>query len=425
MKASSARKKPSQRLDPMQINQLLLPRFDEKAKKVARRAGQGPQRLARRRHRYRRLRCGHRRRVGQGRQGRHSGSPRNQSRRRARYARRQGYFDRSVVARPRTPPWSPVVWVCRAWRAAKPSAWTPRRSCSWPTARPSSRVTSSRSTARPVKCWPAQIATIGPDFDKEVDLVIAASWADEVRRLGVWANADYPKDADPGPQVRRAGHRPVPHRAHVLRSRASARRAPDDPQRQRRAAKLDAVKRAEVELEKRPDFKEFQLAAAAAKKAAKASVEVKEYEGALKKLLPLQRKDFEGIFKAMDGLPVIIRLIDPPLHEFLPSHDELLAEVTTMHVLGKKGKKVEGSRRDAGRRRVDARAEPDAGSARHPLGHHLPRHPEDASPRDLRSGLQHAGQGPRGEARSHDPADRPRQRTEGLAGRARKPSPRP
>src|SRR5512143_2398948 len=55
---------------------------------------------------------------------------------------------------------------------------------------------------------------------------------------------------------------------------------------------------------------------------------------------PLQRKDFEGIFQAMDGLPVIIRLIDPPLHEFLPSHDELLAEVTEMHVLGKKGKKV-------------------------------------------------------------------------------------
>jgi pyruvate,orthophosphate dikinase len=69
-------------------------------------------------------------------------------------------------------------------------------------------------------------------------------------------------------------------------------------------------------------------------------VEVKEYEGALKKLLPLQRKDFEGIFTAMDGLPVIIRLIDPPLHEFLPSHDELLEEVTEMKALGKKGKKL-------------------------------------------------------------------------------------
>ena len=45
-----------------------------------------------------------------------------------------------------------------------------------------------------------------------------------------------------------------------------------------------------------------------------------ERQGALKKLLPYQRKDFEGIFKAMNGLPVTVRLLDPPLHEFLP-HD--------------------------------------------------------------------------------------------------------
>ncbi len=48
--------------------------------------------------------------------------------------------------------------------------------------------------------------------------------------------------------------------------------------------------------------------------------DVEEREKALKKLLPFQRKDFEGIFKAMEGLPVTIRLLDPPLHEFLP-HD--------------------------------------------------------------------------------------------------------
>jgi pyruvate,orthophosphate dikinase len=45
----------------------------------------------------------------------------------------------------------------------------------------------------------------------------------------------------------------------------------------------------------------------------------KQFEGALKKLLPYQRKDFEKIFKAMDGLPVTVRLLDPPLHEFLPN----------------------------------------------------------------------------------------------------------
>ena len=42
---------------------------------------------------------------------------------------------------------------------------------------------------------------------------------------------------------------------------------------------------------------------------------------ALAKLLPMQRGDFEGLFREMDGLPVTIRLLDPPLHEFLP-HDE-------------------------------------------------------------------------------------------------------
>lgn len=53
---------------------------------------------------------------------------------------------------------------------------------------------------------------------------------------------------------------------------------------------------------------------------------------ALQKLLVSQQQDFEGIFEAMDGLPVTIRLIDPPLHEFLPSFDELLATVTELRM---------------------------------------------------------------------------------------------
>jgi pyruvate,orthophosphate dikinase len=50
-------------------------------------------------------------------------------------------------------------------------------------------------------------------------------------------------------------------------------------------------------------------------------------EKALEKLLPLQRGDFVGIFREMAGLPVTIRLLDPPLHEFLPSVDDLLSEL--------------------------------------------------------------------------------------------------
>ncbi len=57
-------------------------------------------------------------------------------------------------------------------------------------------------------------------------------------------------------------------------------------------------------------------------------------EAALNRLLPIQQKDFEGIFEVMAGKPVTIRLIDPPLHEFLPSHDELLVEVTELRVKG-------------------------------------------------------------------------------------------
>jgi pyruvate,orthophosphate dikinase len=53
----------------------------------------------------------------------------------------------------------------------------------------------------------------------------------------------------------------------------------------------------------------------------------KQFEGALKKLLPLQRGDFEGIFTAMDGLPVTVRLLDPPLHEFLPQDAASQAEM--------------------------------------------------------------------------------------------------
>ena len=63
----------------------------------------------------------------------------------------------------------------------------------------------------------------------------------------------------------------------------------------------------------------------------------RERQEALNKLLPMQREDFIGIFTAMKGLPVTIRLLDPPLHEFLPKHDELLEEVATLKAKGVKG----------------------------------------------------------------------------------------
>ena len=55
---------------------------------------------------------------------------------------------------------------------------------------------------------------------------------------------------------------------------------------------------------------------------------------ALDELLPLQRADFLGLFKAMDGFPVTIRTIDPPLHEFLPKREELMVEIARLEITG-------------------------------------------------------------------------------------------
>ena len=65
----------------------------------------------------------------------------------------------------------------------------------------------------------------------------------------------------------------------------------------------------------------------------------KDRRVALKKLLPLQRNDFIGVFRAMDGFPVTIRTLDPPLHEFLPSREELMVNIATLSIMGAKEKK--------------------------------------------------------------------------------------
>src|SRR5256885_12427584 len=64
----------------------------------------------------------------------------------------------------------------------------------------------------------------------------------------------------------------------------------------------------------------------------------KDRRAALKKLLPLQRNDFAGVFKAMDGLPVTIRTLDPPLHEFLPRREELMVDIATLSAMSTKQK---------------------------------------------------------------------------------------
>jgi pyruvate,orthophosphate dikinase len=70
---------------------------------------------------------------------------------------------------------------------------------------------------------------------------------------------------------------------------------------------------------------------------------------ALKKLLPMQRADFIGLFKAMDGLPVTIRLLDPPLHEFLPKREELMVEIAVLQATKPKSPKLKELRMLLGR----------------------------------------------------------------------------
>jgi pyruvate,orthophosphate dikinase len=152
------------------------------------------------------------------------------------------------------------------------------------------------------------IETIEPSLEEQTDLLTLLNWADEIcstsgirdlpdgwpdKGLQVWANADYPADA------RRA------------RSYGAV------------GIGLCRTEHMFFEQERLPIVQRMILAETSeARKAA------------LDELLPYQRSDFEGLFEAMDGCPVIIRLIDPPLHEFLPSLEELLEEVVTMQVKG-------------------------------------------------------------------------------------------
>jgi pyruvate,orthophosphate dikinase len=137
-----------------------------------------------------------------------------------------------------------------------------------------------------------QLETMIPDFNDPYLLKVLA-WADEFRKLGVWANADYPRDAQ---RARDYGAEGIG---------------------------LCRTEHMFFEQERLPLVQKMILA--------KTDQERGE---ALRELLPFQRSDFEGLFRAMDGLPVIIRLIDPPLHEFLPGHDELLVDVTRLRLTG-------------------------------------------------------------------------------------------
>ncbi len=161
-------------------------------------------------------------------------------------------------------------------------------------------------------------------------------WADEIRRLGVRANADVPRDAKVafafgarGIGLCRTEHMffAEDRLALVVKMILSAARGQKG---------LDVTRKLEARV-KESKGKQAALAKAelaAAKKEYGKSIE--DYTTALKKLLPMQRADFAGLFKEMHGHPVTIRALDPPLHEFLPKREELMVQVATLRAKGEK-----------------------------------------------------------------------------------------
>ena len=133
-----------------------------------------------------------------------------------------------------------------------------------------------------------ELPTILPDF-KNPYLLKLLSWADDIRTLGVWANADYPADA---------------RRAREYGAEGIG---------------LCRTEHMFFETERLPIVQRMIMARYAT-----------ERREAIAELLPLQREDFIGLFKAMDGQPVIIRLLDPPLHEFLPAYEDLMLELSDL-----------------------------------------------------------------------------------------------
>jgi pyruvate,orthophosphate dikinase len=136
-----------------------------------------------------------------------------------------------------------------------------------------------------------EVPMIDPELSVEFQQLL--EWADEIRTLGVRANADTPADAA---KAREFGAEGIG---------------------------LTRTEHMFMAQDRLPIVQQMILAGTD-----------EERNAALEKLLPMQEEDFYGILKAMEGLPVTIRLLDPPLHEFLPNAEELMVEITRLRLTG-------------------------------------------------------------------------------------------
>ncbi|MFW6035341.1 MAG: pyruvate, phosphate dikinase [Halothermotrichaceae bacterium] len=141
------------------------------------------------------------------------------------------------------------------------------------------------------KVYLGNVDTIDPELDENFEKIMG--WADDIRALGVRTNADTPGDAETAVGFGAEG------------------------------IGLCRTEHMFFDEDRLPIVQDMILADSK-----------EERQSALDKLLPMQKSDFKGIFKAMGERAVTIRLLDPPLHEFLPDHDELLVEVTRLQENG-------------------------------------------------------------------------------------------
>jgi pyruvate,orthophosphate dikinase len=153
------------------------------------------------------------------------------------------------------------------------------------------------------------LPTVSARFEDQKDLQTVLGWADKVRKLMIWTNADKPEEAA---QARSYGAQGI----GLCRTEHMFREGP------RLEIVRSAILVANVATRAKGKTAAGQALTADEKKA------VTQFDAAMAKLEVLQQGDFEGILAAMSGLPVVIRLIDPPLHEFLPNLEDQLVKVT-------------------------------------------------------------------------------------------------
>ena len=174
-----------------------------------------------------------------------------------------------------------------------------------------------------------QVPTLEAEVSGEFATFMA--WADGMRRLKVRSNADIPRDAKKarefgaeGIGLCRTEHMFFAQErlAHVVEMIMAA------PQVKALEARLTAL---QSQLHGASPAEAKPLKTQVAKLKKELAEPAKRYRGALAKLLPYQRADFRGLFKAMDGYPVTIRTLDPPLHEFLPKREDLMAQVAVLN----------------------------------------------------------------------------------------------